>query len=263
MTAKHNISRAGQLFYGNGDNAVNHHNNDRPGIPINPLTKVSLGSPVPLSAAAFISAATSTEMPNAGTKTYTTANDNVSPADGAIAAPSTVFLNGANVLVWVLDVPRNITSINSKAGTTAALTITITGYDVYGAPMSETITSAATLTSIEADGKKAFKYVYSIAIYSAADATSNSLNVGWGDVLGLPYALQAKSDLINNSVFFNDTVEATAPTVVKADATTASATTGDVRGTVLLNSATNTVPISLFARFDPSSNLTQFGVTQF
>ena len=263
MAAKHNISRAGQLFYGNGDNAVNHGLNHRPGVPIAPLTKVSLGSPVPLSTAALVSAATSTELPNASTKTYTTATDNTTPLDGAATAPSTVFLNGANVLVWVLDVPRNITSVNTKTGTTAALTITVTGYDVYGVPMTETITSPATSTSIVADGKKAFKWVYSIAIYSAADATSNTLSIGWGDVLGLPYALTAKSDLLTNSVYFNDVLEATAPTVVKADATTpATATTGDVRGTVLLASATNTVTIALMARFDPTSNLTQFGVTQ-
>jgi len=262
MASKHSLTRASALYYGAGYNAKAFATNERPGAPFMPLTKVSLGSPVTLDADGLVKAATSTEMPNASTITYTTATDGTSPLDAAIAAPSTVFLNGANVLVWVLDVPRNITTINADAGTTAALTIVVTGYDEYGAPMTETITSAATATSIVADGVKAFKYVYSIAITSAADATANTLNMGWGDVIGLPYALPAKSDFFTNGTYFNEVLEGTAPTIVKADATTATATTGDVRGTVNLNSAMDGSAVSVWYRTDPTSNTTLFGVTQ-
>ena len=60
--------------------------------------------------------------------------------------------------------------------------------------------------------------------------------MGWGDVLGLPHKLTAKADAVR--VFFNDVW--TIPTVVKADATDpATATTGDVRGTVDTNSASD------------------------
>ncbi|MDD4995779.1 MAG: hypothetical protein PHW53_04950 [Patescibacteria group bacterium] len=260
--SKHHLSHASQLYFGDAYNAKAFAANERPGAPFNPLTKVSLGSPAVFDADGLVKAATSTEMPNASTKTYTTATAGTTPLDSAIAAPSTVFLNGANRLVWVLDVPRNITTINADAGTTAALTITVTGYDYYGQPMTETITSAATATSIVADGKKAFKYIYSIAITSAADATANTLNMGWGDVLGLPYALPAKSDFLTNGCYFNETLQATAPTVVAAVTTTASATTGDVRGTIDLNSATDGSAVSVWYRTDPASTDTLFGVTQ-
>jgi hypothetical protein len=264
MAAKHNISRAGQLFYGNGTNAASQHANERPGIPFHPLTKVSLGSPIALALDGLIKAATSTELPNTATKTYTPATDNVSPLDGAIAAPSTVFLNGTNALVWTLDVPRNITSGIAHASTTIAMSIVINGYDVYKQPMSESLTltaASSTGTPVVYAGHKAFKYVSSIAITAAADATANTLNVGWGDAIGLPYALPSKSDL--QQVWFNDVLEATAPTVVVADTTSpATATTGDVRGTLDLNSAMDGSAVAIWARFDPSSNVTQFGVTQ-
>jgi len=257
--SKHHISYAGSLSFGSGYTAKAFAANERSGVPFQPLTKVSLGSPVLLDADGIVKAATSTEMPNASTITYTTATDTVSPLDGAIAAPSTVFLNGADRLVWVLDVPRNITTINADSGTTAALTITVTGYDVYGQPMTETITSAATATSIVADGLKAFKYVYSIAITSAANATANTLNIGWGDVLGLPYRLVSKSDLL--ATYQAGVIDAVGTVVVAVD-TTATATTGDVRGTIDPTTACNGVLFEIWAAFDPSTTDTLFGVTQ-
>lgn len=260
--AKHNISRASELFFGDGVNSVSYARNGRPGAPINPLTKVSLGSPVTLDADGIIAAATSTELPNAATITYTGATDGTSPMDGAIAAPSTVFLNGANVLVYALDVPRNITVAVTHATSVVAMTIVVSGYDEYGVPMSESLSITATGTSKSAAGLKAFKYVYSIALTSAGDSTTNTLNLGWGDVLGLPYKLPALSDFFTNGTYFNEVLEATAPTVVKGDATTATTTTGDVRGTVDLNSAMNGSAVSVWYRTDPTSNTTLFGVTQ-
>ena len=263
MASKHNISRASALYYGDAYNAVAFASNERPGAPFMPLTKVSLGSPVTLDADGIVKAATSTELPDAaGTTTYTTATDGTSPLDAAIAAPSTVFLNGANVLVWVLDVPRNITATVTHSSSVVAMTITVTGYDQYGVPMSEALSIAATGTSQTAAGLKAFKYVYSVAFTVAADATTNTANVGWGDVLGLPYKLPAVSDLFTNGTYFNEVLETTAPTVVKGDVTTATTTTGDVRGTVDLDSAMDGSAVSVWYRTDPTSNTTLFGVTQ-
>jgi hypothetical protein len=263
--SKHLISHASQLFYGDAYNAVAFGTNERTGVPINPLTKVSLGSPIALALDGLVAAATSTELPNAATKTYTPLTDNVSPLDGAIAAPSTVFMDGADRLVWVLDVARNITSGVAHAGTTIAMSIVIKGYDVYKQPLQETLTltaASSTGTPVVYAGKKAFKYVSSIAITSAGNATANTLNMGWGDAIGLPYALAGKTDLVQT--WFNDVLEATVPTVVVADATVpATATTGDVRGTLDLNSAMNGSSVNLWARFDPTSNDTLFGVSQY
>ena len=258
--AKQHITHASELYFGEGKKAASA--NGRPGAPFNPITKVSLGSPVTLDADGLVKAATSTELPDTTTITYTTATDSTSPLDGAIAAPSTVFLNGANVLVWVLDVPRNITGVMTHGSAVVASTVTISGYDQYGAPMTETLTFTAGTTSKAVAGLKAFKYIYSFAITSAADSTTNTLNMGWGDVLGLPYKLPALSDFFTNGTYFNEVLEATAPTVVAGVTTTATATTGDVRGTVALNSAMDGSAVSVWYRTDPTSEETLFGVTQ-
>jgi len=260
--SKHLISRASQLYFGDAVNPGSYARNERAGVPINPLTKVSLGSPVVLDADGIVAAATSTELPNATTITYTGATDGTSPMDGAIAAPSSVFLNGASTLVYTLDVPRNVTVAVTHGSSVVAMTILVSGYDEYGMPMSELLTITATGTSKTAAGTKAFKYIESIALTSAGDSTTNTLNLGYGDVLGLPYALPAKSDFLTNGTFFNEVLESTAPTVVAAVTSTATTTTGDVRGTVALNSASDGSAVSVWYRTDPTSNTTLFGVTQ-
>lgn len=259
---KHLISHSSQLFFGDAYKAKAFASNERPGAPFQPITKVSLGSPITLDIDGIVAAATSTELPNNSTKTYTGATDGTSPMDAAIAAPSTVFLNGADVLVYVLDVPRNVTINATHATSIVAMTVLVTGYDIYGDPMSELLTMAATGTDTSVSGKKAFKYIDSIAIASAGNATTNTLNVGWGDVLGLPYALAAKSDFFTNGTYFGEVLEATAPTLAKAITATATTTTGDVRGTVNLNSACDGSAVSVWYKTDPTSVTTLFGVTQ-
>lgn len=259
MATKHHISHASELYFGEATNPVALARNERAGIPLTGITRVSLGSPIAPDADGLIDAATSTELPNNSTITYTPATDGTSPLDNADSpAPVTVnFGNDGNVLVWPLDVPRNITVATTTAA--AQTVVTITGYDEYGAKLVETITIA--LGGTAGAGKKAFKYVASIAIYSAGDITTDTIDIGFGDVLGLPYRLAAKANLL--STWFNDVQETTLPTVVLADATTPSATTGDVRGTVDLNSASNGSAIVLYAVFDPSSTASLFGKTQY
>jgi hypothetical protein len=199
-------------------------------------TKFSLGSPAAAVADALIKAATGAELPNADTITYTTADDNTTPLDGSIAAPANVLMSdGVAHLVWALDVPRNIASTTTHASAVVAMTILVTGFDQYKQPLSELLTVTAGTTSKAVAGKKAFKYIESIAIASAGNATTNTLNAGFGDVLGLPYQLIEKSDLL--STWFNQVEEATLPTVVVADTNTETTTTGDKRGTIDLNSA--------------------------
>jgi hypothetical protein len=256
--SKHNLTRANELYYGDSYFPPLYAANERHGVPFHPVTKLSLGSPAAADDDALIINATSTELPNNSTITYTPLTDNTSPLDGAIAAPTTVAMNDGNsVLVWTLDVPRNIIATSTTAA--ADTVFTITGYDQYKMKMKEYFTIASAGAS--AAGKKAFKYVSSIAIYSAGDITTDTVDVGFGDVLGLPYCLMAKSDL--NQVWFNEVLETTAATAVIGDTTTATATTGDVRGTIDLNSATDGSAISVYMRLDPSTKETAAGVAQY
>jgi hypothetical protein len=111
-------------------------------------------------------------------------------------------------------------------------------------------------------GKKAFKYISSIAIYSAGDITTDTVKIGTGDVLGLPYVLTGTGDFIQASLA--GVHESTRATVVKADATTVSATTGDVRGTIDLNSACDgNAVVAYYHVTAPSTEAGLVGVTQY
>jgi len=59
-------------------------------------------------------------------------------------------------------------------------------------------------------GKKAFKYVSSIAIYSAGNITTDTVTVGTGEVLGLPYTLTGTGDFFQASLA--GVLESTHPT---------------------------------------------------
>jgi hypothetical protein len=232
----HNLSRATTLLRGDGYFSPMEHANGGPGAPIALLTRVNFGAAI---ASAddnlLIDAATSTELPDAAnpgeTVTYTTAGDGSSPFDNADTPVVTTITTstGASASVWPLDAPRNLISVATHNSAVVAMTILITGYDVWGQKMTELHTITAGTTSKTATGKKAFKYVESIAITAAEDASANTLKIGSGNVLGLPYALQNKADLV--TLFVNGALSTM--TTVAADATDpATNATGDVRGTV-------------------------------
>lgn len=218
MGTKHHITSAAQLYYGDGYHPGIFNDNARKGAEMTPIVKIDLGAPIVGDPNALIVAATSTELPDTETVTYTFPVATASPQDG-------VNLTG------IMDVPRNITSITSHGSSVVAMTILVTGTDTYGEAMSELLTVAATGTSQAADGAKAFKTVTSIAVTAAADAEANTLNMGFGDVLGLPYKLEGEYDVIAQ---YADTTEEKLASVWVAAVTTdpATTTTGDVRGTV-------------------------------
>jgi hypothetical protein len=118
---------------------------------------------------------------------------------------------------------RNVTIINSAANTAV---ITIRGRDFLGQRMTETITSNGNNT---VQGVKAFRYIDSVS-WAAASTGTPTLDVGLGNVFGLPYKFK---QLI--AEMKNDIVAANAGTFVAglATATTATATNADPRGTYL------------------------------
>ena len=258
--SKHQITTATELYYGGGYDPVLFGTNGRRGCPIHLPTRISLGSPIAPDTNALIVGCTSTNMPNNSTKTYSAAvTGTAAPCNDAGAPTITTITTstGETATVWPLGVPRNITTATSSAA--ADTVFTITGYDYWKVKMVEAITIASGQSATA--GVKAFAYVESIAIYSAGDVTSDTATVGFGDVLGLPYKLAAKGDLISAS--FNGVNEAVAA-LVAAVTTTATAVTGDVRGTVDMTSACNGSPIIIWMYVaDPSTPEGLRGVAQY
>jgi hypothetical protein len=218
--ARHNLSAADKLFYGQSQIAAKF--DSQRGIPLHPVILVDLGAPAALDADALVVAATSTELPNATTITYTFPGS-ASPIDGARAD-------------GILDKPRNITAAATHGSSVVAMTLLVTGKDENGVTLTEQLPISAGGTSQTATGKKAFKTLTSIAITSAGNATTNTLDMGFGDTLGLPYLLKEK----NKAIYLMDNVIQTGGTITVADTTDpATTTTGDVRGTILPATACN------------------------
>jgi hypothetical protein len=115
----------------------------------------------------------------------------------------------------------------------APVTVTVTGFDLYGQPMSEAITSSAAV-STAVNGKKAFLQVTSVSV---SGATGTALTVGTTDILGLPVRVFNVAYIA--SVKSNNTLAQDAGTFVAADTNTATTTTGDVRGTYVPATASN------------------------
>lgn len=236
--SKSTLSGADSLFVGRGYNARTAQFFGRPGVPAYIPVRADLGAPAVADADLLIVAATSTELPNASTKTYTCSGASASPYDGA--APYAT-ING--VTCWdVRDgatYGRNLVSVTTHSSAVVASTILISGYDYTGQPMSELHTVTAGTTSKTVTGTKAFAYVHTVAIYSASDATANTVNIGTGSKLGLPFKLASLTDCIQaNIAGVQELINvASNATVVAAVTSTATTSTGDVRGTVTFNTA--------------------------
>ena len=133
------------------------------------------------------------------------------------SAKSVVLNNGTTVIQ--LDLPRAI-KVNCS---TTARAFTVSGYDYYGQAMTETITVATAGTAVT--GLKAFFQISGVTIAGSATAAV----VGTSDKLGLP--VRVFNVAYVTSVKSNNLLAQDAGTFVAADMATASATTGDVRGT--------------------------------
>ena len=144
---------------------------------------------------------------------------------------NTSVINAAQQTVVQLDVPRAV-SITSGAGTLTNRNVTITGYDFYGQQMSEVI-ATGTVQSTTVTGQKAFFQILSATISGALGAT---IAVGTADIFGSPVRVNTVDYVasIGWAGGVND-----AGTFTAADATTATTTTDDVRGTYVPTSAAN------------------------
>lgn len=140
------------------------------------------------------------------------------------------FGQDATVNMWdpTKAIARNVRI--TSGGNDTGITFLVVGYDVYGYPMSEAITGAS---GGVASGAKAFKYIASI---TPSGAVASTASAGTGDVIGLPLRADYFGQLLIN---YPDTVITASTGFTAAVTTTASTTTGDVRGTYALQTASN------------------------
>lgn len=147
-----------------------------------------------------------------------------------------------------------------SAGVDTGATFTVRGFDIYGYPMTETITGAS---GADANGKKAFKYILSIT--PAGTLSGSAVTAGTTDIIGLPI----RADVVSETEINMASTWITAATGFTAAVTTspATATTGDVRGTYALQTASDgTRRLAIFqtpqvANIGSVTGL--FGVTQY
>lgn len=166
------------------------------------------------------------------------------------------YNNNAYTLGTLLARAVSITGVVSGTGGA----FTIRGYDIYGYPMSETITAGAGVNTV--NGKKAFKFIASI---TPGFTDAHTYSVGTTDIFGFPVKAAFWHEVL---VYWNSTLITASTGFVAADATSpATATTGDVRGTYAVQDASDgTKRLSLVVGPSQSGLATAaglFGVTQF
>jgi hypothetical protein len=150
----------------------------------------------------------------------------------AAGTGTTAVTTAAGVAAIQLDCPRAV-SITIGTGTIADVAITVTGLDVYGQAMTDVIQTGTT-QSTTVNGEKAFFQITGVAV---AGAVGGTVAVGTTDVLGSPVRI-TDAGYIARAGWAGALAE-DAGTFVAAVTTTATTTSGDVRGTYVPSSAPN------------------------
>lgn len=150
----------------------------------------------------------------------TASSTNIVNAQAAAGAGALTLASAAPI---VLDrTGRCLAFVTSNIANTTQ-TVTVTGTDMYGQPMTETRTLNGTTV---VNGLKAF---YTVTGVTVSAAITGTVSVGTRDAFGLPVRVNNAAYVI--SAKWDSTLADNAGTFTAADATTATATTGDVRGT--------------------------------
>lgn len=177
-------------------------------------------------------------------------------ATQALSTTTLYSLTAAQVATATLDVPRTLAVKSSTTDTTQV--VTVRGYDEYGVAMSESFTLNGTTAVV---GLKAFKQVVSLqSNLTLAGTISVGTNAGG---LGLPYYLapQTGTGVGNILKESQDGATPTAGTFIGGVQTKATATTGDVRGTVTPNVAPDGTKVYSVYMFVSDANF--LGVPQY
>lgn len=148
---------------------------------------------------------------------------------------------------YVLDVARAVTV--TSGGNDTGIAFLIKGHDIYGQPMSQSLTGAS---GAAATTTKAFADVVSAV---PSGSVSSTVTVGTSDVFGLPvaltegtYAVTAKWGSAVTSLLSD-----TGTLVLAVQTSPATTTTGDVRGTYAPSTASNGISRLVFTQILPGT----------
>jgi hypothetical protein len=138
---------------------------------------------------------------------------------------------------WTLALTRCVSITGVSAGSGGNLLVS--GADPYGYPMTQLITLAAGVNTV--NSTKAFKFIYSVV---PQFTDPNNVSVGTADIFGFPM----RADNIEDVVIWWNSALVTANTGFVAAVTTNPSTNllGDVRGTYAVQSASDGTKVLSF-----------------
>ncbi|HEX3018543.1 MAG TPA: hypothetical protein VHP31_11925 [Caproicibacter sp.] len=141
-----------------------------------------------------------------------TAASAVGTSATAVHAAVTLTTSAQTVTTAITNpaAPRNVSATGNASGITGNVVITGTNYN--GDTITETIALNGTSTVA---GTKAFASITSIALPAKTNTSGDTVSVGIGSALGLPYKLAHNTVL---AAFLDNTKETTAPTVTTSAA---------------------------------------------
>ena len=90
--------------------------------------------------------------------------------------------------VEILDFPRSVIVTVTHSTSIVVCSGVITGTDIYGNVVTNTWAVTATGTSKTSESAQCFARVTGVTLFSASDASGNSVFIGTGDILGLDAA---------------------------------------------------------------------------
>ena len=202
----------------------------------------------------------------------TTGSSCVNPQTGATVTglwlidskPTYVAFGESGALgIWDPAYPaigRAVSISNTATSSLATYSFTVNGYDVYGNPISQTITGLTTSSTIYTS--KTYKWVSSV---TADVATTSTVSVGVADIYGFPMYAGAVAYIDLHWDNIPQTGQTNSTFTAGTTLTTAGA--GDVRGTVNLTGNTvsdGTIKMQLWQSVNPNNISTVaglFGVT--
>lgn len=189
------------------------------------------------------------------------------PQTGKVVPTGVLILDGAPAVVKfgqtgkvvIADPTKNIARAVSITANTSATggAFLVSGYDLYGIAQTELITAAVSTTAVvTTNGKKGFKFVASVT--PQFTDSSHSYSIGNSDI----YEFPLRVDRFPYSVVgWNNAIIAASTGFTAAVTTTASNTTGSVRGTYATQSASDgTKALQMFIAVSPTNITSQAGM---